>query len=104
MSKETIADLRTELFATLRGLTDKETPMEIERARAVSEIAQTIINSAKVEVEHMKVVGGDGSGFLPLKEKSGSTSPQIGVSPTPTGVKQVSALPGGRTVTTHRLK
>lgn len=104
MGNETIADLRTELFATLRGLNDKQNPMEIERARAVSEVAQTIINSAKVEVEHMKVAGGKGSGFLPQEEKTGSPSPQIGVSPTPTGVKQVSALPGGRTVTTHRLK
>lgn len=65
MSNETIADLRAELFATLRGLTDKTNPMEIERAKAVSDIAQTIINSAKVEVEHMKVAGGKGSGFIP---------------------------------------
>ena len=65
MSNETIADLRSSLFETLRGLTDKADPMDIERARAVSEIAQTIINTAKVEVDHMKISGGHGSGFLP---------------------------------------
>jgi hypothetical protein len=65
MSNETIADLRTHLFAALRGLSDKVAPMEIERARAVADVAQTIINSAKVEVEHMKVAGGTGSGFIP---------------------------------------
>ena len=65
MSTETIADLRTELFATLRGLTDKSNPMDIERAKAVSDVAQTIINSAKIEVEHMKIAGGKGSGFIP---------------------------------------
>lgn len=65
MSNETIADLRSHLFAALRGLTDKEAPMDIERARAVSDVAQTIINSAKVEVEHMKIAGGKGSGFIP---------------------------------------
>lgn len=75
---ETIADLRGHLFKTLRGLTDKDNPMDIERAKAVSEVAQTIINSAKVEVEAIKMVGGGtGSGFIPIeaktKTKSGST-------------------------------
>ena len=65
MSNETIADVRSELFATLRGLTDKTNPMDIDRARAVAEVAQTIINSAKVEVEHMKIAGGKGTGFIP---------------------------------------
>jgi hypothetical protein len=32
--------------------------MEVERARAVSEVAQTLINSAKVEIDMLKVVGG----------------------------------------------
>lgn len=40
--------------------------MEIERAKAISEVAQTIINSAKVEVDYMKQVGGKpASGFIP---------------------------------------
>lgn len=64
MSKNTIDDLREHLFATLRGLTDPNAPMDIERARAVSDVAQVVINSAKVEVEHLKVTGGKGSGFL----------------------------------------
>lgn len=62
---ETIADLRTALFQTLRGLNDPTNPMDIERAKAVSDVAQVIINSAKVEVEHMKIAGGHGSGFIP---------------------------------------
>ncbi len=60
----TITDLRKHLFAALDGLTNKETPMEIDRARAVADIAQTIINSAKVEIEVIKVSGGSGSRFL----------------------------------------
>lgn len=40
--------------------------MEIERAKAISDVAQTIINSAKVEVDYMKQVGGRPvSGFIP---------------------------------------
>lgn len=51
----TITGLRAELFATLRGL--RTGKIDVEKARAVSEVAQTIINSAKVEVEHAKAVG-----------------------------------------------
>ncbi|MBJ9964461.1 hypothetical protein [Burkholderia seminalis] len=63
----TIAELRAHLFDTLQKLNDKENPMEIERAKAVSEVAQVIINSAKVEVEFMKASGGKGTGFIPEK-------------------------------------
>ncbi len=59
-----ITALRAHLFDTLSSLKDKENPMDIERAKAVSDVAQVIINSAKVEVEHMKIAGGSGSGFI----------------------------------------
>jgi hypothetical protein len=60
----TISQLRDHLFATLEALNDREKPMEIDRAKAVAEVAQVIINSAKVEVDHMKVSGGKGTGFI----------------------------------------
>ncbi|KVT04472.1 hypothetical protein WT24_23535 [Burkholderia sp. MSMB1078WGS] len=56
--------LRNHLFNALEALTDKEKPMEIERAKAIADVAQVIINSAKVEVEHLKVAGGKGTGFI----------------------------------------
>jgi len=59
-----IETLRDHLFATLAALQDKANPMDIERAKAVSEVAQVIINTAKVEVEHAKVTGAKGSAFL----------------------------------------
>lgn len=62
--KNKIEDLRNHLFAALEGLADEEKPMDIERAKAISEVAQTIINSAKVEVEYLDKIGGCGSGFL----------------------------------------
>lgn len=62
--ENTIEDLRNELFATLRGLNNKSDPMDIERAKAVAEIGQVIINSAKVEVDHMRVTGAKGTGFI----------------------------------------
>lgn len=63
--KNRIEDLRNHLFETIEQLKDKDAPMEIERAKAVSEVAQTMINSAKVEVEYLKVTDQvRGSGFL----------------------------------------
>lgn len=49
--------LRTELFATIRALRDEKNPMDIARAKAVGDVAQTIINSAKVEVDMINAVG-----------------------------------------------
>jgi hypothetical protein len=55
--KNKISDLRNHLFETLEALKDDEKPMELARAKAISEVAQTIINSAKVEIEFMEVSG-----------------------------------------------
>lgn len=71
MSKQTnqptndISAVRTALFDTLRKLGDKDSPMDIDRAKAISEVAQTIINSAKVEIDALRVIGGTGTGFIP---------------------------------------
>ena len=55
--KNKISDLRNHLFETLEALKDDEKPMDLARAKAISEVAQTIINSAKVEIEFMEVSG-----------------------------------------------
>lgn len=65
--KNKIEDLRNHLFATLEALQDKEAPMDLDRARTISEVAQTIINTAKVEVDVMRSIGSTrGSEFIPL--------------------------------------
>lgn len=59
----TINDLRGHLFDALKGLKDKS--MDIETAKAISDISQVIVNSAKVEVDFAKATGQkSGSGFL----------------------------------------
>ena len=64
--KNKIEDLRDHLFATLEALRDEERPMAIDRARAVCDVSQQIINTAKVEVEFINAVGkATGSGFIP---------------------------------------
>lgn len=55
----TLDDLREQIFETLKDLRNKEKPMDVDRAKAISEVAQTFINSAKVEVDFMKATGQD---------------------------------------------
>ncbi|BES72192.1 hypothetical protein RE428_32100 [Marinobacter nanhaiticus D15-8W] len=62
--KNKIEDLRDHLFETLEKLKDGD--IDIERAKAVSGVAQTIINSAKVEIDYLRVTEQrSGTGFIP---------------------------------------
>lgn len=93
-----INTLRNHLFSTLNALQDKENPMDIERARAISDVAQTIVNSAKVEVDYMKLTGSNqGSGFIP----SGPNG--VRMIPTAHGTKRVEKIAAGE-ITTHEMK
>ena len=66
MPNNKIDDLRNHLFATLEALSDNEHPMEIARAKAVAEVAKVIVESAKVEVDFLRVTGGvKSTDFLP---------------------------------------
>lgn len=66
--KNSITDLRNHLFAALEGLSDKDAPMDIERAKAIADVAQVAINSAKVEVDYLKATGRNvDAGFLSPK-------------------------------------
>jgi hypothetical protein len=69
--KNKIEDLRNHLFATIEALQDPDSAMDTARAKTISEIAQTIINSAKVEVEFLRETGGIyGSGFIPSEPRN----------------------------------
>jgi len=64
--KNKIGDLRNHLFETLEALKDEEKPMDIARAQAVANVAKVIVDSAKVEVNFLKVTGAlRSSDFLP---------------------------------------
>jgi hypothetical protein len=67
--KNKIEDLRNHLFATLEALSDTENPMELDRAKAICEVGQVIINSAKVEVDFINKVGGTGTNFIPQEQR-----------------------------------
>lgn len=80
-----ITTVRQHLLDTLADLRDREKPMEVERARAVADVARVLVDSAKVEVDFIKATNGNGSEFL----ESG----------------QASSLPPGITgVHQHRIK
>lgn len=65
--KTKIQDLREHLFATLEDLRDKDKPMDLDRAKTIADVAQVVINSAKVEVDFCKATGKlSGSGFMPI--------------------------------------
>ena len=65
--KNTIDDLRNHLFATLEALQDEDKPMDIDRARAIADVAKVVVDSAKVEVDLAKATGATiGTGFVPL--------------------------------------
>lgn len=65
-----ITDLRDALFATLDALRDKETPMDLDRAKCIAEVAQVVINTAKVECDYARATGGGSSSeFLDVAPK-----------------------------------
>lgn len=64
-----IDDLRNHLFATLEALQDDDKPMDLDRAKAIAEVSQVIINSAKVEIDFLNKVGGTGTDFIPNSDK-----------------------------------
>jgi hypothetical protein len=51
---QTIEDLRARLFATIDGVKAGTVPLDV--ARVVNDLSQTIVNTAKVEVDYLRLV------------------------------------------------
>lgn len=78
MPKNKIEDLRNHLFATIESLMDEEKPMEIDRAKTIAEVAQVIVNSAKIEVDFLKATDrSQGTGFIPEEKQISSAGTKI---------------------------
>ena len=97
----TIDGLRASLFEAMRGL--KDGTLDLDRARAIVDVGQAIINTAKVEVEYIKTRGDGVSTFL----GDGQDKPgQLGVlpvtEPTANGTKTIQNI-NGVTITRHRM-
>jgi hypothetical protein len=64
-----ITDLQRHLMQTLQDLRDGKAT--VEQAKAISDVAQALVNVAKVEVDYLRVTGATrGSGFLPDEESA----------------------------------
>lgn len=59
-----ITQVRQALLDTLGDLRNRETPMDIERAKAVASVASVLVDTAKVENEYLRLTGQDRSAFL----------------------------------------
>ncbi len=104
MSHHTIDELRSTLFDTLQALRNKKDPMDIERARAVTDVAQVIVNTVKVEIDHMRLTNRTGSSFIPAAEAANPRLPgDIETVATAHGSKTITQLPGGATITRHKM-
>ena len=90
-----ITQLRQQLMDTLADLRNREQPMDVDRARAVAQVAGVLVDSAKVEVDYIKATGADRSDFLE------------GQVTAPAGVPQIAGQQGAHNpfpATVHRLK
>lgn len=73
---QNINDLRKTLFETLQGV--KDGTVSVEKARAVADLSQNIINTAKVEIDYLKAGGKVTSEFIEVSQPKQleSTGPQ----------------------------
>lgn len=63
MSTDTsIEALRRHLFDAIAGV--KAGTVDVDKARAINDLSQTIVNTAKVEVDYLRTVSGKGSSFM----------------------------------------
>lgn len=76
-----IDQVREHLMQTLADLRNREQPMEVDRARAVAQVASVLVDTARVEVEYLKQIG-EGSRFLGTDDHD--DTPRI--TSTPTGM------------------
>lgn len=58
-----IDTLRAHLFDTIKAV--KDGTLGVDKAKSISELAQVLVNTAKVECEHMRLTESKGTGFIP---------------------------------------
>ena len=64
MNTPHINEVRSELMETLRALRDRDNPMDVDRARAMAQVASVLVDTAKVENDYLKLTGQDRSDFM----------------------------------------
>lgn len=72
-----INDLRETLFDTLNGI--KSGAIDLDKARAINEVSKTIIDTAKVEVDYLKVNNGGESPFIEASQQQPLPAGIVGI-------------------------
>lgn len=72
-----INDLRETLFETLNEI--KSGAIDLDKARAINEVSKTIIDTAKVEVDYLKVNNGGASPFIEASQPQQLPAGIIGI-------------------------
>jgi hypothetical protein len=101
-----ISTVRKHLLDQMRALRNATTPEEMEReigrSKGISELAQAVVNTAKVEVDYLKATGQSSTPFLEVPPDR----PYIGAGGS--GTHDVQRLPapgnGISSITRHRMK
>lgn len=71
----TLAGLRAHLFDAPQAV--KSGQLELDQARAVNELAKTIVDTAKVEVDYLRTTGGGESAFIDTAVGASNLPPGI---------------------------
>lgn len=86
-----ITALRSHLFDAIQGV--KSGTMEVAQAKVIADLGHVIIDTAKVEVDYLKLTGSkEATNFIPALAGPSTTT-------TPTGEKTIDG-----NVTTHKIK
>ena len=65
MARNKIEDLRNHLFEVIEMLKDKD--IDIDTSKAICDVSQVIVNTAKVEVQFIREMGSNNTtGFIQL--------------------------------------
>lgn len=64
MTTPHITQVRQALLDTLADLRNRENPMEVDRARAVAQVASFLVDTAKVEIDYIKATDSECSDFM----------------------------------------
>lgn len=79
---KTIGDLRTALFAAIEGI--KAGTLSLDQGRAINDLSKTIVDSAKVEVDYLRVTEGTKAPFI----EGAAASDKPALPPGVTGITQ----------------
>lgn len=64
MTTPNISQVRQHLLDTLADLRSTDKPMDVDRARAVAQVAGVLVDTARVEVDYIKATGAEHSEFI----------------------------------------